>query len=94
MNKYNYTVKFKIKNNNNYLYNTSFQIETNSNKDAKVIGNSRWEKFKQSHERLVNATVIKVICRKIETKPRVRMRKMPSLEKALSVLNNYICREN
>ena len=88
---YNYKVKFKINDNQNYLYNTTFRVEASTNEQAKTIGNAKWNEFKNSKERLKGAIVVKAICRKVETKP--RQRKMTSLQKALVELNNYIAED-
>ena len=91
MKSYNYKVYFKLEGDSQYRYNMSFGIQANSNKEAVDIGQERWKKQVETRERLKRARVVKTTCRAFETKPRQpRQRKLTPLEKALSVLNNYI----
>ena len=91
MNKYNYTVKFKIDSNNNYRYNAVFTIEAESNKEAVVKGEEMWNERVSKSERLKTAKIVKITCRKKELER--RRPKMSDLEKALYAANNYLSEE-
>lgn len=88
MTKYNYVVKFKINGESNYRYNICFTIEAETNKEAIIKGEQKWNEQVHKRQRLQNALILKTTCRKVETKP--RQAKRTPLQKALCVLNDYI----
>ena len=91
MEKYNYTVKFKFSDNDNYTYSMCFNIEAETNQQAVIAGQQKWQEQINQRPRLQNAIVFKTTCRKIETKP--RQPKRTQLQKALDALNNYIAED-
>lgn len=86
--KYNYTVKFKFERDANHIYVMHFTIEATNNQEARMLGDQRWQDQVNKRERLQEAHIYKIICRKIETEP--RQRKTNPLQSALAALNQYI----
>lgn len=89
MKRYYYKVYFKL-DNSAFRYVRVIEVEAETNQQAKVIGEQRWQEQQAKNEHLKNAKVVKIGCRARETKPRVRQPKLTPLQKALSALNDYI----
>lgn len=89
---YNYKIVFKIKDQPQYRFKMMFEIEADNNKDAQKEGAKRWTEKQQQRSRLLNADVIKIICRKKEEKPRTRKATTP-IDRALAAANAYLLSE-
>lgn len=87
MKKYYYKVYFYLKG-QKWRYVVNILVEANSNKEAVVKGQEKWNSRVKKQQDLQQATIAKITCRKFETEP--RQPKLSPLQKAIAMLNTYI----
>ena len=90
MKEYSYKVYFKINNDDRFRYVMPFQIQSNSNNEAKITGENLWKEEVEKRDSLKNANIVKICCRACETKQRQRKTKMTPLKKAMLEMNTFI----